>query len=237
MNKEQGDKSVFMEKYATPVAVILGAAIIAFALIFGTGTNRPTDPKNPTAGTIPNAAELKMEGVPFIGEANAPVTMAVWFDYQCPFCKQFELTTIKQVHEEYVKQGKVKVVFKDLQFLGPDSITAAVFARAVWEAAPEKYYEWHTAFMENQDNENGGFGDQASIEAMTRTIPNLDAERVITLAREKRGEYEKAINASKAEAASLGINSTPIALIGTTLIQGAQPFEVVKQAIETELAK
>ena len=30
-------------------------------------------------------------GAPFIGKEDAPLTMAYWFDYQCPFCKKYDM--------------------------------------------------------------------------------------------------------------------------------------------------
>lgn len=95
-------------------------------------------------------ANVKTEGSPTIGSPTAPVTMAVWFDYQCPHCQNFELTTMSRIEEEYVKTGKVRVVYKDFQFLGPASDQAALYARAVWESNPDKFSEWFRAVMEMQ---------------------------------------------------------------------------------------
>ena len=53
---------------------------------------QPPATESPAAAAAPtvaaDSAKVSTAGVPFIGEANAPVTIAYWFDYQCPFCKQ-----------------------------------------------------------------------------------------------------------------------------------------------------
>ncbi len=232
----------FMEKYLTPVAVVLGCVIIAVAIAFGQGGAKNAPPDGQAVAV--DIKDVDTDSSPYIGEKNAPVTMAVWYDYQCPFCKQFELTTTADVYENYVKSGKVKIVFKDFQFLdeysknpdrSEDSMSAAVFGRAVWDAHPDRFYDWFRAMAESQDEEFDGFGDFASIEALTRTISGIDTDRVLSLINDKRDEYEAAIAADRAEGQALGINGTPSIVIGTTLLSGAQPYDAVKALIDAEL--
>ncbi|MBU2103976.1 thioredoxin domain-containing protein [Patescibacteria group bacterium] len=239
---ETNAQGSFMERYLTPIAVVLGCVIIAVAIAFGQGgtKNAPNDGQ----AMAVDIKDVDTDSSPYVGEKNAPVVMAVWYDYQCPFCKQFELGTTAEVYENYVKDGKVKIVFKDFQFLDEysknpermeDSMTAAVFGRAVWDAYPDRFYDWFRAMAEAQDDEFDGFGDYASIEALTRTISGIDGDRVIKLVSDKRAEYEAAIAADRAEGQALGINGTPSLIIGTTLLSGAQPYDAVKALIDAEL--
>ncbi len=223
----------FFEKYGTALAVLVGALIIGGAFVFGQG-GREANTGEPVAVDIKDVAD---DSGPFIGDKNAPVAMAIWFDYQCPFCKQFELETMPQVYENYVKTGKVKVYIKDFQFLGPDSESGAAFARAVWEAHPDRFYDWFIAMANAQDEEHGGFGDDASIDALTRTVPGIDGDRVAALVAEKRDEYLAAAMADRTEGQKLGINSTPSVVIGTTLFAGAQSYANVAALLDAELAK
>jgi protein-disulfide isomerase len=223
------------DKYLTPLAVLLGAIILALAFAFGSGT-RPATPSGGAPAAV-DIKEVKTDASPYVGSPTAPVTIAVWFDYQCPFCKRFELETLEQLYDEYVATGKVRIVYKDFQFLGPDSMDAGVFARAVWAAYPEHFHDWYMAVMTAQDEEHGGFGDLASVATLTRTIPGIDADRVLALVEENRATYEAAMAADRAEAQSLGINGTPGAIIGTELVAGAQPYAKVKALVDAELAK
>lgn len=224
----------FMEKYGTPLAVLLGALIIGGAFVFGRGTTPVANDGTPAAVDI---KDVKTETSPSIGEKNAPVVMALWYDYQCPFCKRFELETMSKLYTDYVKTGKLRIILKDFQFLGPDSDTAALFARGVWEAYPERFYEWYVAMADHQDEEHGGFGDLASIQAMTKELGGIDVDRVTKLMTDKKAEYQAAIEADREEGASLGISGTPSMIIGTTALSGAQPYEKVAAVIEAELAK
>ncbi len=225
---ETAPASSFFEKYGTPLAVLAGAIIIAGAFAFG----RDGVPSAPSPATV-DIKKVEMEG-PSIGSQDAPVTIAVWADYQCPFCKRYELETVAQLNENYVKTGKLRIIFKDFQFLGPDSETAALFGRAVWDAYPERHYEWHTAMMENQDEGQGGFGDRASIEALTAGL-GMDVARITSLIEDNEAEYLSAIEADRAEGASFGISGTPSTIIGKQVISGAQPYAQVSALIEAEL--
>ena len=160
--------------------------------------------------------------------------MAYWFDYQCPFCQRFENDAITQLMSEYVKTGKVKIVFKDFQFLGPDSQTAGLAERAVWDVAPDKFYTWHKAMYDKQDNENGGWGNKVDILTLTKGL-GIDSAKVEQLMTSKADEYQKAMDADKAEGGVFGINGTPGSIIGNNLISGAQPYATVKQLIDLAL--
>ena len=235
-SKKAGDGTAF-ERYLTPVAVVVGALIIAGAFAFGQGSKPSLDNGDGQAAQV-DIKNVKTENAPFIGDPSAPVVVAVWFDYQCPFCKQLELNVMSQVIEQYVATGKVKVVFKDFQFLGDDSQVAAEFARAMWELYPGKFHEWYKAMFVAQDDEGDrGFGDLDSIKVLTAKIEGVDVDKVVALMNEKKAQYDAAIAADRAEGQSLGINGTPAVVVGTTLLSGAQPFTTIAPLIDAELAK
>ncbi len=229
--------SAFVDKYLTPIAVLLGAIIIAVAFAFGTGGAKPTT-DSANGGAVVDIKNLKLDSSPIVGSATAPVTMAVWFDYQCPFCKKFDMDTVTQVYTNYVATGKVKIVFKDFQFLGEDSDTAALFARAVWEAYPDKFYPWFQAMMEAQDDEGDqGFGDLASIKIVTAKIAGIDVAKVEKLMNDKKAQYQAAIDTDRTEGGTFGINGTPGTLIGTKVLSGAVPYSQVSALLDAELQK
>jgi protein-disulfide isomerase len=212
-----------MDKYLTPIAVLLAAVIIAFALLYGHGGSNSGADTSGAAASV-DVKDINTDNTPFIGDKGAPNTMVLFYDYQCPFCKQFEQTVTPKLLDQYVKTGKLKIVFKDFQFLGNDSMDAAVFGRALWESQPDKFYDWYVAMFDAQDEEGDqGFGDLASIEKLAGTIDGLNVSKVDGLVKEKRSDYEKAILADRTEGASLGINGTPTIVIGKQLLTGMSP--------------
>ena len=226
-----------------PVAIVIAGALIAGAVYLGTSKGASTVAVNnqqgqqaaqQPAGVAVDIAKVKTQGEPFVGSPNAPVTMAYWFDYQCPFCRRFEEDAMTQLIKDYVQTGKVKVVFKDFQFLGPDSQTAGLAERAVWDVAPDKFYEWHKAMYDKQDSENSGWGNKIDILALTKSV-GIDSAKVDQLMTSKATQYQKAMDDDKAEGGAFGINGTPGSIIGKNLISGAQPYAAVKQLIDLAL--
>lgn len=231
-----------MERYLTPIAVLVGALILALAYVYGhgavTGNTGAANSGTQQAQAV-NIKDVKTDGDPYIGDPNAPVTMALWFDYQCPFCKQLDTTAMPQLYTNYVQTGKLRIVFKDFQFLGDDSLTGAEFARGVWELYPDQFYAWYEAMFVAQDEEGDqGFGNQDSIVAMTKAkVPAIDTDKVVALVAQKKAQYDAAISADRDEGASFGINGTPSIIIGTTSLSGAQPYATISQLIDQQLAK
>lgn len=217
-----------------PVAVVVAGLLIAGAVVWN--GSRPSTPSinSGQAGTAPKVdiKNVKVDGNPFIGKVNAPVTVAVWSDFQCPFCKRFETETLPLIVQDYVQAGKVKVVFMDFAFLGSDSTVAGEYNRAVWKLYPDKYFAWRAAMYEAQDAENGGFGNVASIDKLNATIAGIDAVKVASDVKANASIYEAAMNVDKAEGQKAGINATPSFVIGTQVIQGAYPYPTFQAAID-----
>jgi protein-disulfide isomerase len=234
----------------TPVPIIIAGAMVSGSIVW-TSLQRPAESVAALApGMMPgqqmqqpqppapqaDIAKVSLDGNAFIGDAAAPVTMAYWFDYQCPYCKQEEETVFPQLIKDYVDQGKLKIVFKDFAFLGPDSQTASYAARAVWETAPDKFREWHKAMFDKQDDENGGWGNKDDILALTKSIDGIDAAKVEELMNNRAADYNKAMEADSNEGYTMGVGGTPSFLIGKDMIVGAQPYERLKAAIDAEIA-
>jgi protein-disulfide isomerase len=189
--------------------------------------------------------DVQIDGAPFIGRADAPLTMAFWSDFQCPFCKAVEVGGVEGIPlepalptliKEYVDTGKLRIVFKNFAFLGEDSITAGEYDQAVWELYPDKYYAWRTAMYEAQDEEGDqGFGDATSIIALTKKIAGIDANKVKALVSQKKAEYDARIQAETQEGQKMGVQGTPGFIVGTKAIDGAQQLPAFIEAIESQL--
>ncbi len=184
-----------------------------------------------------NIKDVDIENEPFIGDKDAPVVMAYWLDYQCPFCKRFETETMPTLIENYVNTGKLKIVFKDFQFLGEDSTTAGLFANAIWELYPQSFQAWNQAMYEKQDDENAGFGKKEDIIALTRTISGIDADKVASLVESKGQAYQQELSEDSTEGTKFGVSGTPGFVIGESSVTGAQPLSVFTQIIDALLQK
>jgi len=221
-----------------PIAVVAAGLLIAGAVLWNGShpSAAPTGTAPGGAAPSANIKDIKTDGDPFLGSANAPVTIAFWSDFQCPFCKNFELGTLPQIIKNYVDTGKVKIVFMDFTFLGNDSTTAALYSRSVWKLYPDQYFAWRTAMYTAQDQEGDqGFGNAASIDTLDATVSGIDAAKVAADVKANASTYQAAIDADKAEAQKAGVNATPSFVIGTQIIQGAYPYANFQAAIDAAL--
>lgn len=238
--KNSDTKNTEASSYLTPIAVVLGAIIIAVAFYFGHGGAPVPTSGQPTSGqtqTAVNISDVKTAGEPYIGSKDAPVTMALWFDYQCPFCKLLDTNSMPELYTNYIKTGKLRVVFKDFAFLGPDSDAAGLFARALWDLYPNRFYAWYQAMYAAQDGENSGFGNMASIEKLAKTFPGINEAKVVTQMNSHKSEYAAAMSADRAEGERMGVRGTPSFIIGTHLSVGAQPYSKISALINAQLQK
>ncbi len=221
-------------KYFLPVSVVLAGLFIGGAVIWN-GNHPSAGPSgiNPPAAQV-DIKDVKTDGRPFVGRADAPVTIAFWSDFQCPFCKSFETVTLPQVIKDYVDTGKAKVVFFDFAFLGSDSTTAAVYNHAVWKLYPSQYFAWRTAMYNAQDAEGDqGFGDAASIDKLNATVAGLDAAKIAADVKANGAAYQVDADAERAEGQKFGINATPSFVIGTQMIPGAVPYAQFQAALNS----
>ena len=118
---------------------VLAASILASALIVG-GALVYSSGAGGRAGVAqvaptPNGTATGGESAPVmvspdddvvLGEPDASVTVIEWGDYQCPFCAKVFTDVEPQIREEYIRTGKVKMVYRDFAFLGLESETAAL---------------------------------------------------------------------------------------------------------------
>jgi len=232
----------------TPAAIVIAGIIIGAGLLFGL---RGTGAAAPAAGTTQptvavNIKDVKSAGEPFIGSANAPVTLAFWSDYQCPFCKAFEVggvagipgdPALPQIIKTYVDTGKVKILFKDFAFLGNDSITAGEYGRSIWKLYPDQFFAWRTAMYTAQDQEGDqGFGNAETIDALIQSkFPTMDGAKIRADIAANKSAYDAAMAADEAEGQHFGIQGTPGFITGTTEIDGAQAFAAFQAAIDAQL--
>ncbi|MCX6787081.1 MAG: thioredoxin domain-containing protein [Candidatus Kaiserbacteria bacterium] len=235
-------------KYFLPIAVVVAGLFIGGAVVWnGLHPTAPegTVPTGAAAAPVVNINNVKTDGDPFIGQVNAPVTIAFWSDFQCTYCKAFEVGGVPQITtpaafpdivKNYVDTGKVKIVFMDFSFLGNDSTAAALYSRSVWKLYPDKYFDWRTAMYTAQDEEGDqGFGDAASIDKLSASISGIDAVKVAADVKANASVYQAAIDADKAEAGKVGINATPSFVVGTQVIAGAYPYATFQTAIDALL--
>ena len=172
----------------------------------------------------PPTVAVAIDGAPVRGNANAPVTIVEFSDFQCPFCARAEGEVVK-VRDTYKDQ--VKIVYKDYPLpIHPNAPKAAEASRCAREQ--EKYWEYHDVLFANHD----------SLE-----VPNLKkfaADLQLDTAKFDKcldsGKYADAIAKDVAEGSRVGVSGTPAFFINGRLVSGAQPFSAFQEVIDDVLA-
>jgi protein-disulfide isomerase len=79
--------------------------------------------------------KISIDNDPIIGNPNAPITIIEFSDFQCPFCARFHIQTLPAIINEYVNDGKVKLVFRDflIQSIHPNAVPASIAAECANE--------------------------------------------------------------------------------------------------------
>jgi len=151
-----------------------------------------------------------------LGEANAPVTMEVYADFQCPACGQFDRTTLKEIEDKYVKNGKLKVVFNHYAFIGDESTRAAEASECANDQG--KFWEYADTLYNNQGGENVGAFSDAKLEGFAQQLGlNMDQFKKCMTDR----THLTKIQTSTQNGSQRGVNSTPTLFINGQLVRGA----------------
>jgi len=212
---------------AIAVAIAIAAALVAGSyLTRDTGDDATTTETGiETTGTTDstNPAIAMVAGIPqkgtVLGNPKANVRLLQFEDIQCPICKKFTDDAFPAIVDEYVRPGLVKIDFRGLAFLGPDSekalrvAVAAGFQNKLWEVVE--------LFYENQGEENSGWVTDSLIDEILAEVPGLDAAKVKTDA--SSSAVTKEIAAVQAEATTLEVPGTPWFYIGVGL---NPPYEI-----------
>ncbi|MEX2033088.1 MAG: thioredoxin domain-containing protein [Candidatus Colwellbacteria bacterium] len=221
------------------ISILVAALILAGTLVylFGPGKGQGGQANNIDNQEIAAAGQPPAIGDDYaLGDAGAPVTIIEFGDYQCPFCGRFFSQTEPQIRENYVKTGKAQFVYKDLAFLGQESIDAALAANCAGEQG--KFWEYHdllfkTEIADNREN-NGNLSRNLFLN-LARSL-GLNEGNFASCFDSKKYLTEIEGDTKEAEA-SLPQLSTPATFVNKKLVSGAVPYEQFASVIEEELKK
>ncbi|MDP9152544.1 MAG: thioredoxin domain-containing protein [Myxococcota bacterium] len=167
---------------------------------------------------------------PMWGKRDAPVTIVVYSDFQCPYCSRVE-PTLQQVRDTY-GPDKVRMVWKNnpLPF-HPNAKPAAEAAQGVFAmAGSDAFWKFHDTAFKNQaalsDDSYAKWAQEAGVKDMPAFKAGLASHKWAD-------KVEKDLNDGK----TAGVQGTPSFFVNGVFINGAQPFDNFKKTIDQELEK
>jgi protein-disulfide isomerase len=173
-----------------------------------------------------------------VGKADAPVTLEVWTDFQCPICGQFAETVEPALMTRYVTPGVLQIVHHDAAFQGAkssapydESVEAGAGARCA--ADQGRYWPYQDWVFANQAGENEGAYAATRLKAIAAAA-GLDIgtwQACIAT-----GDAQTAVRAETAQAVAAGVNATPTMSINGQTIVGLRSVTELSALIEAAAA-
>jgi len=214
----------------------LGVVLLGALILLQGNSSAKVDTTGLIAPKSPTPVELA-DGRS-IGKADAPVTLDVWSDYQCPSCGQFAEIVEPALIRDYVTPGKLRIVDHDAAFQGAksksgfdESVEAGAAARCA--ADQSRYWPFHDWLFANQSGENKGAFSDARLRAMATSagleVAAWDACRAT-------GQQQTAVRAETQQGVANGVNATPTLYINGEAIVGLRTAAELGAKIEAAAA-
>jgi protein-disulfide isomerase len=218
--------------------VVAAAVVVAVVLVVvATGTGGGS--KNAATTTSTRAAPsgslfagIRQRGFE-LGKASAPNTLLVFEDPQCPYCRQWNEQALPAVVRDYVRTGRVKLDYRGIEIIGPNSLLGL---RANYAAGEQnKLWNMSQALYDRQGEENSGWITDAVIRDAA-TAAHANAAKL--LAAMKTTAVTQAIAVATQEAQQIRLQGTPTFVLQRPL-QQPQELQVTgldAQSFESTLA-
>ena len=199
-----------------------------------TKTVPASPPPAPALQPVAAASTSDVDPHKAFGSKNAPVTMEVFSDFQCPACKTLYITTNRQVMDNYVSTGKVYLIHRDFPLaMHAYSRVAARYARAAAQLGKNEPVE--QALFQNQEKwENTGDVDGT----VAAVLSPAEMAKVRGLV--KGGTLDAAIDKDFALGQMYRVNQTPTTVFHsgnqTYPYAGVMSYDILKQFLDQLLS-
>jgi protein-disulfide isomerase len=193
------------------------------------------------AAAVPNPLADEKVSVPLgpgaysIGRSDAPLTLVEYTDFQCPYCRQFHLTTFEAIKKNYIDTGKLRYVSRDFPLdMHENARRAAVAGRCAGEQG--QFWEMRHVMIVNANQLKPD-----NIVVYARDL-KLDVDKFRSCFESDR--YAADIERSVAEGQAAGVTGTPSFVLGRTGVDkvdgvrlvGAKPYAAFDAKLKEMLA-
>jgi len=165
-----------------------------------------------------------------MGRADAPITVYEMSDFQCPYCREFALSTMPLLEREYVQAGKVRFVYINLPLSSLHKNAATAAAVALCAARQERFWPMHDLLFRHQQQWAALASPRAYLLALGDSA-GLDSARLTQCVASGATAAEVERDAERARRS--GATSTPTFYIEGALLEGAAPASVFRAALDS----
>jgi protein-disulfide isomerase len=204
------------------LGAVIGAAVVIVVVILvatgGSGGSKvPTTPHE--KAKVDNALTALIGGIPqngnTLGSPTAPVTLQYFGDLECPICKQFSEGALTPLIEKYVRPGKLKIEYRNLETATrePETFRTQQIA-ALAAGKQQKGWYYIELFYKEQGQEDTGYVTEKYLQELARQVPGMNL--ATWTADRGNGEFTNTITADAQAANNSGFTGTPSFLLGKT---------------------
>lgn len=241
LNNSETGANNSSKDYFLPVSILIAGFMVSASIMYLVGNKNSvpgagTGNQNQLAGTqaVDNSKALEVSSRDVVlGDINAPVTIIEYGDYQCPFCGKFFTENEMPLRDEYIKTNKVRMIFRNFQFLGPESIAAASAAECAKDQ--KQFWAYHDSLYITEISDGKENNNNLTRALLVRLASDLKLDMPSFTNCVDSGKYTAHIDQDYLSAQALGINSTPTTFINGQKITGAVPYGELKTAIDPTL--
>ena len=200
------------------LVILLLVGAIGFAVYRASQSSDSATPG--PSGKVVVPASVEDGSIP-VGDPSAPVTVAIYLDYMCPACGQFEATQGKDL-DQLIDDGKVRVELRPISFLDRTSLGTKYSTRAanavatVADGSPEHVWALNQALYANQPEEGskGLTDEQIADVARGAGVPAEVVDRF------DQREFEPWVAKFTQDAFDSGVQQTPTVLVDGKPLSG-----------------
>jgi protein-disulfide isomerase len=216
------NKSKTARRNRTWIVVSIIAILFVAALIVINDLTLAAPPQSATS--LPST--LDQCGKPECGQPNAPVTIDLYADFQCPFCAQAD-RVIRQLAPKYIETGKAKLIYHNFPIIGPESQTAAQAAECA--ADQNAFWRYGNYLFTHQASENSGALSRANLISIAGQL-KLNTQTFSACL--NSGKYANLVQQQLAEGQARGVTGTPTFFINGNKYEGVLSVDQLSALID-----
>jgi protein-disulfide isomerase len=150
-----------------------------------------------------------------IGSPKAPVTMQYFGDLECPICRDFTEGALKPLIEKYVRPGKLRIEYRNLETATREPETFRTQQTAALAAGKQnKAWDFIELFYHQQGQEDTEYVTEKYLQELAKQVPDMNL--ATWTADRNNGEFTNTITSDAQAANNAGFTGTPSFLIGKT---------------------
>ncbi|WP_437957140.1 thioredoxin domain-containing protein [Sorangium sp. So ce119] len=182
---------------------LLAALLLGISACQGAGEEPEQEATGAASAGVGLYSGIPQDGI-VLGDPSAPITLVEFSDLRCSHCRDYALEVLPAILERHVRTGQVKLVFRNLTFLGPGSVQAARMAAAV--GMQDRLWDFVDHFFRIQARERPTITDDLLLRVASE-LPGVDAAQA--MAERDGAEVARQLAEAQAEAGRLEIRGVP----------------------------